>query len=124
MSREAARPYWDGIGLVKLLMGLFMGPAAWALNLELNYSLVKWACRLDMPLVLPLVSTAALAVALAGLTVSWLAFKELRAHAHPDGGRVPDRSYFLAVAGIGLGALSALVILTSGSLHFIVGPCE
>ena len=121
---DVVRPYWDDIGLLKLLMGIFIGPAAWALNLEINYSLVKWACRSAMPQVLPLMSGAALALAVFGLIASWRACAELRAQAHLHGGRVSDRSYFLSVAGISLSAIFALLILTSGSLHFIVGPCE
>jgi hypothetical protein len=124
MRGEVARPYWDDVGLVKLLAGVFIGPAAWVLNLEINYSLVKWSCASGNPQVLPLVSAAALALVLCGLGLSWQCFSRLRAHAVPRGGGVVDRSYFLAVAGLWLNALFALLVLTSGSLHFIVGPCE
>ena len=124
MPNDVARPYWDDIGLVKLLTGVFIGPAAWALNLEINYSLVKWACRSSTPQVLPLMSGAALALAMFGLIVSWRAFAELRSRANLKGGRVSDRSYFLSVTGISMSAVFALLILTSGALHFIVGPCE
>jgi hypothetical protein len=124
MRHEAARPYWDDIGLVKLLIGVFIGPATWALNLEINYSLLKWACRSGTPQVLPVISSGALALTVFGLIVSYRAFTQLRARADLHGGRIFDRSYFLALAGIGLGAFFALLILTAGSLHFIVGPCE
>jgi hypothetical protein len=124
MSGEAARQYWDDIGLVKLLAGVFLGPAAWALNLEINYSLVKWACASDTPQLLPLLSAAALTMVACGFALSWRCWTQLRAGADPDGARVVDRSYFLAVSGLGLNALFALVILTTGALHFIVSPCE
>ena len=121
---EVARPYWDDVGLVKLLAGMFIGPAAWALNLEINYSLVKWTCASGNSEVLPILSAAALALVAGGLGLSWWCFSRLRQQAAVQGGRVVDRSHFLAVAGISLNALFALLILTSGSLHFIVGPCE
>jgi hypothetical protein len=124
MHEEAARPYWDDIGLVKLLAGLSLGPAAWLLNLQVNYSLVKWACASGNPQLLPIFSAAALALVIGGLGLSWWCFSRLREQAAPSGGRVVDRSYFLAVAGLWLNALFALLILTSGSLHFIVSPCE
>jgi hypothetical protein len=124
MGGEAARRYWDDIGLVKLLAGVFVGPAAWALNLEINYSLVKWACASDTPQLLPLLSAAALTMVAGGFALSWQCWTRLRGGADPDGARVVDRSYFLAVTGIGLNALFALVILTTGALHFIVSPCE
>jgi hypothetical protein len=124
MNREVTRPYWDDVGLVKLLGGLFIGPAAWGLNLQISYSLVKWACASGTPQVLPMLSAAALALVAGGLVVSWRCWAQLRGEADADGGRVVDRSYFLAVTGIGLNALFVLLILTSGALPFIVGPCE
>jgi|SRR5688572_25796604 len=124
MRSDAARQYWDDIGLVKLLAGAFIGPAAWALNLEINYSLVKWACASDTPQLLPMVSSVALAMVAGGFALSWWCWIRLRAGADSDGGRVVDRSNFLAVAGLGRNGLFALLILTSGALHFIVTPCE
>ena len=124
MGGEAARQYWDVIGLVKLLAGVFVGPAAWALNLEISYSLVKWACASETPQLLPLLSATALAMVAGGFGLSWQCWSQLRAGADPEGARVVDRSHFLAVTGLGLNALFALLILTSGALHFIISPCE
>ena len=123
-GHDAAWPYWDDIGLVKLLAGVFIGPAGWLLNLQINYSLVKWACASGNAQVLPILSAAALALIGCGLWVSWRCFTRLRDQADPRGGRVVDRSYFLAVAGLCLSALFGLVVLTGGALHFIVSPCE
>jgi hypothetical protein len=124
MRGEVARPYWDDIGLVKLLAGFFIGPVAWLLNLQINYSLVKWACASGNLQVLPLLSAAALVLVGGGIGLSWWCVARLRTQATARGGHVVDRSYFLAVAGLWLNALFALLILTSGSLHFIVSPCE
>src|SRR5688572_24665729 len=100
MRDEVARPYWDDVGLVKLLAGFFIGPAAWALNLQINYSLVKWACASGNPQALPLFSAAALALVAGGFGLSWWCFSRLRTEATARGDRVVDRSYFLAVAGL------------------------
>jgi hypothetical protein len=124
MGGEAARQYWDDIGLMKLLAGVFIGPAAWALNLEINYSLVTFACASETPQLLPLLSAAALTLVAGGFALSWQCWTRLHGGADLGGPRVVDRSHFLAVAGLGLNALFALVILTSGALHFIVSPCE
>jgi hypothetical protein len=124
MERDAVRPYWDDVGLVKLLAGFFLGPAAWGLNLEINYSLVKWACASGTPEALSLLSLGALALVAIGFTLSWRCYAQLRPQADLRGGAVVDRSYFLAVAGLWLNALSALLIVTAGALHFIVSPCE
>jgi hypothetical protein len=124
MRPDAARTYWDDIGLVKLVAAVFIGPVAWGLNLEINYSLVKWACDSGRPSVLTLVSVVALIIVVLGLALSWRAWTELHHQADLRGGRVVDRSYFLALAGLGLNALFALLIVIGVSLHGIVNVCE
>jgi hypothetical protein len=124
MRPDAARTYWDDIGLVKLVAAVFIGPVAWGLNLEINYSLVKWTCDSGRPSVLTLVSVVALIIVVLGFALSWRGWMELHHQADLRGARVVDRSYFLAVAGLGLNALFALLILTGVSLHGIVNVCE
>jgi hypothetical protein len=124
MRSEPARQYWDDIGLLKLLTGVFVGPLAWGLNLEINYSLVKWACNSGRAPVLTLVSLIALLAVVGGLVLSWRCWTELREAASLRGGSSIDRSYFLALAGLGLNALFVVLIATSASLHAIVDPCQ
>jgi hypothetical protein len=124
MPSMAAPGYWDEMGLIKLLIGLFAGPLAWGVNLEVNYSLVKWACESGHVAVLTLVSCMALVVVTAGGRLSWRGWTRLRRDADPRGCRAIDRSYFLAVAGLALNALFALLILTGASLHAVVRPCQ
>jgi hypothetical protein len=115
--------YWDRTGLLKLLAGVFIGPAAWGLNLGANYSLVKWACASGTPQVLPLLSAAAFCLVAYGFVLSWAGLARVRHEASGDR-PVHGRNRFLAVSGLWLNALFALLILTSGSLPFIVGPCQ
>lgn len=125
MREQGSAPaYWDDAGLAALLAGLFAGPLAWGLALQLNYSLVKWACLGGWPSVLSLFSGVALLLVAGGFWLSWRAWQALRGSADLKGGRVTDRSYFLAISGLGLNALFALLILTSVALPFIVRPCQ
>jgi hypothetical protein len=123
MQSEPAPQYWDDIGLFKLLAGVFLGPFAWGLNLEINYSLVKWACGSGGAIVLTFVSVIALIGVMTGFAMSWRCWTRLHRDADLHGARIIDRSYFLAVTGLGLNALFGLLILTGVSLHAVVSPC-
>jgi hypothetical protein len=124
MASSAPRTYWDHAGLAALLAGFFAGPVVWGVTLQTNYSLVKWACLGGRPLMLSLFSLIALGLVGGGFWLSWRAWQQLRAHADVKGGTLADRSYFLAVSGMWLNALFALLILTSSALPFIVNPCQ
>jgi hypothetical protein len=123
MRSEPARQYWDDVGLVKLLAGVFAGPIAWGLNLEVNYSLVKWACASGQVMVLTLVSVVAFIAVAAGFAASWRCWTRLPDDTDLRGDRVIDRSYFLALTGLALNALFAVLILTGLALHGVVSPC-
>ena len=70
-----------------------------------------------------LLSTVAMVSAFAALVVSWLAFKELRTSTERSVEQDAHTS-FLAAAGIGLGALSLVIILTSGPPEATLQRCE
>jgi hypothetical protein len=120
----AARHHWDGAGLAMLVGAFLAGPAAWGFNLLVNYSLVKPACAAGSPFLLTAVSVAALAVTIAGAMVSWRCWLGLREAGTTEGGRVADRSYFLAVTGMVLNGFFVLLIAISTVPHFVVSPCE
>jgi hypothetical protein len=118
------RGYWDDLGLAALLAGFFAGPLVWGLTLQINYSLVKWACLGGRPVILSLFSLIALALVGGGFWLSWRAWQKLRAHGDIEGAKTVDRSYFLAISGMWLSGIFALLILTSSVLPFIVRPCQ
>ena len=124
MTAPAARHYWDDIGLVKLIGGFLLAPFAWLLDLQVSYVAVKWACandRRDVLFLFPLGSLTL--VALAGW-LSWSCWRVLRADADPEGGRMQDRSYFLAFAGLAMTAVFGLLIITSLAPRYFLSPCE
>jgi hypothetical protein len=120
----SARSYWEAGGLAALVGAFLAGPAAWGLNLMVNYSLVKPACAAGSPLVLTAVSVAALAVTCAGAVGSWRCWLKLRDVGTTEGGRIVDRSYFVALAGIVLNLFFVLLISVSVVPHFVLSPCE
>ena len=124
MEPFAARSHWDGAGLAMLVGGVLAGPSAWGLNLMANYSLVKPACAAGSSSVLTAVSIGALGATIAGMALSWRCWRRLRDGGTIAGGRVVDRSYFLAVVGVILNAFFVLLIGVSAVAQFVVSPCE
>jgi len=120
----AARSHWDGAGLAMLLGAVLAGPAAWGLNLMVNYSLVKPACAAGSSFVLAAVSMGAVGASVAGIVLSWRCWRRLRHAGTTEGGRVVDRSYFLALLGVVLNAFFVLLISVSAVALFVVSPCE
>jgi hypothetical protein len=118
-----SREYWEERGLALLWFAFLAGPAALFANLFAGYALVKWACASGHTLVLTAIDIAMLGLALAGAWVGWWCRERLR-DATEHGGRIIDRSYFLAIVGVGLGLVNALLILMQAYPHLILSPCE
>jgi hypothetical protein len=102
--------------------GLVTGPGAWALNQQLNYTLVPWICAHKVNPV-PLISLTFAAIALLGSFLSWRALqtgKQSIADTH-QGGHPYD---FLAGIGIFIAVLFAAVILLQGAAGLVFHGCE
>jgi hypothetical protein len=124
MGGHRARQYWEHIGLMMLMGSLLLAPAAWFLDLQVSYAMVKWTCDEDRKALLLLVPAFSLGlVGIAGW-MAWSSWLKLRNEAVPAGGRMEDRSYFLAIAGLGTSALFALLILSSLVPRIMLSPCE
>jgi hypothetical protein len=115
--------YWDQTGLLLLWFAVLVSPAAVALNQLTGYMLVKWACASGHKNVLTAISVAALLLTIAGAWVGWRCRDRLR-DANEHGGRVTDRSYFVAIVAVGLAALNALLIVLQAFPRFVLSPCE
>ena len=121
---RADNGYWHGTGLVLLWTSFLAGPAAWAVNQGVGYALMKPVCAGAIPYVLWAIAAASFALAGAGGWIGWRCLRMLRATAAEDGGRVPDRSFFLAIIAIALNGLIALLVVTSLIPQFLLSPCE
>jgi len=123
MATPLGQSYWDGRGLLLLWLGMAAGPAAWALNQLAGYALVKPVCRADSVGTLMILAAVALLITIGGAAVAWSHALKLR-NANLKGGRTEDRSLMLAVSGVALNALLALLIITSASAPAFLSPCE
>jgi hypothetical protein len=115
--------YWEQAGLALLWFGMLAGPAAVALNMGAGYALVKWACRSGHGIVLTVIAVASLALALTGAWVSWSCCVRLQG-ANEHGGRIVDRSYFIAITATGFALLNALLIVMQAYPRFVLSLCE
>jgi hypothetical protein len=124
MGGREAQDYWEDWGLVLLWTSMLSGPVAFAINLQVGYALVKWACSREQEFLLPLVAILALALTVWGAWLGWTCLVKVRDAANEQGGHIIDRSYFMAIVAIGLNALLALWVLTTMFPQAVLSPCE
>jgi hypothetical protein len=124
MTDDERKDYWEQRGLVLLWVSMLAGPIAAALNLQLGYALVKWACATRHTDVLIIITAGALATAAAGAALGWWCLEKIGAAANEQGGRTIDRSYFVAVMAIGFNLLLILLMVIWTVPAFILSPCE
>jgi hypothetical protein len=115
--------YWEQGGFALLLFAFLISPFAVATNMLAGYALVKWACASGHTSVLTAIALAALVLALSGAWAGWTCRARLR-DADPQGGRIIDRSYFVAIVAIGFALINALLIVMQTYPHFVLSPCE
>jgi hypothetical protein len=136
MTRPSSLALWSGI---------LCGPVAFAINLQLRYALVPWACAsgsrwvvtlIAVPLVLVCVAGALLArtglmIDLEGRTPSSAQPRESAASppradggVRPSGNVIEMRARFMAYSGLMLSAIFAISILASMIPDFFLAPCD
>jgi hypothetical protein len=124
MKTDVSAPHLPGSSLAVLMFGLLSGPFAWAFDLQISYSLVKWVCASGNWFVLVASSVGALAVVALGATAAWRRSTGLGDQLDPDGAAGADAGRFLAITAVGLNILFAVLILTSIVPRFVLSPCE
>jgi hypothetical protein len=122
MAERQAQPYWQDRGALLLVVGLLLAPAAWFLDLQASYALAKWACAHDRRIAIVTIGLGDLALVAVAAAVSWSCWARVRS-ADETGGRIEDRSYVLALSGLGLSALFGLLALTSTATR-LLNPCQ
>ena len=115
--------YWDHRGALVLWTAVLLGPAAGALDMFINYALVKPVCANGNKALLTLVSVGALIVVGFGAWIAWTCLTRLR-EATDEGGRTIDRSYFMALGAMALNVMMGILIGTIAVHQFILSPCE
>ncbi len=102
-----------------LWCGILAGPIAWAINLQLRYALVPWACSNGSRWTLTVISIPLLILSLVGGFLSWQGWV-----LGDDETLVPKRVRFMALGGLMLSAVFALAIVASVIPDFFLSPCN
>ena len=95
-----------------LWSGILAGPIAFAIDLELRYALVPWACKSGFRWVLTALSLPLLLLCAAGFFLS------------RPGWTQPARVRFMAIGGMLLSAASFLAIIAAAIPDFFFRPCD
>ena len=110
-------------GLLTLTLGLVAGPIAVLVNEELIYVTNMWACGTGKQLAMHVVPLICLAVTLGVGLLSWRDWDRVGRGVEDEAATVDSRSRFLALSGMGISALSALIILAQWLAIFVFGAC-
>jgi hypothetical protein len=121
---EATHNSSDANAPAGLWVGLFAGPAAFLLNLQLNYMLVWWACSNGRRLMLLFVVLGALLLCAAGAIGAAANLRNrsgLFAEALED---YTQRNNFMAVLGLTLSSFFFLIVLAQAIPILVLDPCQ
>jgi hypothetical protein len=111
-------------GDVSLWIGLFLPPIAWALQMQLNYWLVRGACARDSRLALFAVTLISLLLVTAAGFSSFLGWRRIGVKWPSGFGDRVSRSRFMAVLGLLMAALFFMVIVAQGMGVIVFHPCQ
>lgn len=108
-----------------LAAGAFLAPMAWALQLQINYSLTQTVCENGQEWMLHLVSLAALFLAAAGAAIAWWTWSRLTSGSTLEG-EDPRRAgrRFVALGGLGLSLFFLLVIVAMDLPNWWLSACH
>lgn len=124
MDSKAATDFKEGAGPGALWAGVLAAPIATLIQLQVNYALVLWACDAGRKWALHLVALLALLITIAGGLLSWRNWRRTGATWEDEGAGVIPRSRFMALVGLLISGLIALVVIAQWIPIFVYGPCQ
>jgi hypothetical protein len=120
------------IGILSEWFGVSAGPVLWSVRLAASYIMVAIGCQagfvqpqiiglsgIEIPVAL--MSIAAVIITLLAAGISWGNWHRLKDSNGRNGPR--DRSWFMAVSGMALSVLFAVVMLVETAPIFFLAPC-
>jgi hypothetical protein len=121
---EAVKEFKEGAGPWSLWVGVLVPPLAMLIQLQVNYSLVYWACGTTHTWGLHLVSLLTLALTVACGLLALRNWRLAGGETDDEGAGVIPRSRFMALVGIMESALITLVLIAQWIPIFVYGACQ
>lgn len=113
MRAEITKDFEIRTSSIVLWFALLAPPIAWAVDMQLRYALIQWACSNHRGWVLTLFSAPLLILAAACAIVGWRS-------ANDDQPRIR----FMALGAVALGFAFSLAIIAGTLPDFFLRPCE
>jgi hypothetical protein len=110
-------------GYLTLILGVVVGPIATLSNEELIYVTDAWACGTRMQGAMHVVPIVCLLVTIGAGALAWMDWVRLGRGLEESEATVDARSRFLALTGMAVSAISALIILAQWLAIFVFSPC-
>jgi len=110
-------------GLAALLFGMGAGAAAFSLNLLVSYWLVSSSCQTGSPILLVAsqgLTAGLLAITIGGILVAWRSWQQVGVEEQT----AQSRGAFMAVFGLAVNVIFAIVIAAQGVATFVLPPCS
>jgi hypothetical protein len=103
---------------VQLWTAILAGPFAFAVDLQLRFALVQWACMNHSSWVLIAIAGALVIIPIGAAIVCW------RFSPAPEEDRVGGRVYFMAVGGFILNCAFTVAIIANAIPSFFLRACD
>jgi hypothetical protein len=120
-SNTAQYTRWPG--LLSLSLGVLLGPVVALINQEAIYGVNMWACGRNLRGPMHIVPALCLIVVLGAAYASHLNWRMVGRGVEDERHDVATRTRFLALLGISVSLLSAILILAQWLAIFVFDPC-
>jgi hypothetical protein len=117
------REFTSWRGLLSLSLGLVLAPVVVLVNEEVIYASDMWACGHRVGGVLHIIPVLSLIIVVGALIGAYLNWRASGRGVEVEHGDVVTRTRFLALLGLAIGTLSALVVIAQWFGIFMFAPC-
>lgn len=100
------------------------GPLAWAIHLSVSYMIVSWVCATGHHVVLHVLTAGTFLMTTGGFLLAWRLWRAGDFRWPDEGGTRLARMQFMAVSGVVLSVLFAMMILMEGVPSLLLDACR